>query len=247
MYLCSMNIQYIAGLFDAEGYIRLTPKGGVDTKIEMTDLECIKYYADFFKLEIFQQDRGSNRKLIYHCRTSKHHKTREVLTAMLPYLNEKYFQAKCVLMYLNGGNLHVCHQAFEHYKHHNAIINKPSLSYLGGLIDGDGWASLQSTKTHGIQLAMGLKQCYAAMPTWLHTQYGGHISTALSKNTAHRDLTEWKISKEKSLALIATLKPFVIRNKKKIELIERYYSTSKEMEKNRVEALEKICNEYSTI
>ena len=240
------DIQYIAGLFDAEGYIRLTSKGGVDTKLEMTDLECIKYYAEHFNLPIRTQVRA-NRKLIYNCTTSKHTMTKEVLTAMLPYLNEKYFQAKCVLMYLKGGDLNTCHSAFVRNRYHDTIINKPSLNYIAGMMDGDGWISFQNSKHHGMQLTLGLQQCYKGLSTHLHKTYGGHLSTAPGKEVQHRSTTAWIISKEKSLELIAHLKSFVIRNKKKIELIERYYNTSKEMEKNRVEALEKIWNEYSTI
>lgn len=239
-------MKYIAGLFDAEGYIRLTPKGGVDTCIGMTSYDCIKFYADKFGLTI-KTSKKSNRKTMYTVRTSKHFKTKEVLMALLPYLNEKYFQAKCVLMYLNGKNLAVCHTLYTKNRYHNYIINKPSIPYLAGLIDGDGWASFLGKKGEQIHLTMGLKQCFKAMPVFLQKTYGGYIGHYPGKYIGCRPLAEWVISKESSLKLIDALEPFCIRNKLKFNLLQEYHKKDSELRELRTKELDSIYLRYKEL
>lgn len=104
------SIQYLAGLFDGEGWIsisRSSPKWKntraksfqyeLKVGVAMCDYRPIKEFADFFDGNIrFQIYKNPKRKPLYHFTTS-HRKAEKIIQQLIPYLICKKEQAQLAL------------------------------------------------------------------------------------------------------------------------------------------------------
>jgi len=97
-----------------------------------------------------------------------------------------------------------------YHKRPNSYINK--ISYLAGLIDGEGYFKTEKVGT--IRLIIGM--CDKKTIYWIYNNFGGNVT--LQKTAKGRDFYVWRMNQGKELFyLLLLLIPFLV-NKKKIAL-----------------------------
>lgn len=226
------NTEYIAGLIDAEGHFRLRKHKnrkqlGADFKIEITSLKCIKFVSDCLDIKkIITQNRGKNRKTTYSITIGKTEGLEEFIKNIIPYLNEKYLQAKTILEYLRLNKENKKDNAEEFYNMFREIRYKNqdrdiffSYAYFSGLIDGDGYISAIKQKTNKMFIRIGIQQCYYPTIKFLHDKFGGSFQRRESKKEEHRDTYVWNPRHKETKIIAEQCKYFMIEKKDKMEVI----------------------------
>jgi hypothetical protein len=226
------KLEYIAGIVDSESYFRMrktkTSKvNGVDFCLQMTDREPIDYLVRNYGATYSYEIRGKDRKSIYTARLGKYN-ILPFINDLLPYLNEKYIQAKKIKEYLELSKDMQMNYADEAYNlfiklRYTSSMRFFSLDYLAGIIDGDGWITLFNDKRETLIVSIGLELTFDALPIYLYKKYGGNLHFKVGKKSTHRNTVSWRISTIESLKLLKEVQPFLILKKHKADFILSLY------------------------
>ncbi len=141
-------IKYLAGIFDAEGYVRIRKtKSSVgysytyECRIYMTNKEIIDLFSTQYNLVVKTSNRGVNRKLAYYVALNgKELRNSSFIKDLLPFLNEKREQLQAVFNLINSSDKEKSYQEYMLAKKDfsNVIIGELSYEYIAGVFDGDG-------------------------------------------------------------------------------------------------------------
>lgn len=236
-------IEYLAGIFDAEGYVRIRKnKSGksycytYEARVYMCDKNIVNLFAKNYGLTVKSSNRGLNRKIAYYvCFNGKNLRETSFIDDLLPFLNEKRLQLQEVKNLINCvdtkencyNNYMIAKKSFNH-----EIKGELSYEYIAGVIDGDGWFSMfNASKDKGRlsainRFSFGLEQRYKPMIEYM-LKYNGNISKRkLLDSDKHVQTYEWKTTKSDMLDLLISIEPFLIEKKisclKFINYIKKY-------------------------
>jgi hypothetical protein len=200
------ELEYLAGIFDAEGFVNLRSYG----KGRLLATRAAIQMQDEYPLDILVRKYGCNKTIMKRATTKdihyiefKKHEQLLVLRDLLPYLNEKRLIAQAVVNYLELDKESKIAQSELHErlikdawrKHPPSIML--SKSYIGGMMDGDGYFGVTIPKREGINgltYKVGLEQCYPGVINELHRLYGGSVYNRKAKKKEHRDSSAWALS-----------------------------------------------------
>jgi len=250
-------IQYLAGIFDAEGYVRIrksvaNKEGGhsyqAEVKIYMCDKRIIEEFAKLYNLTIKSNYRGIDRKLAYYVSIGNNLlKSTTFIDDFLPFLNEKRTQLQEVKnLLLNLKDKEKCYQDYmlakESFFH--PILNTPSYKYLAGIIDGDGWFSIfncgKIVKSFNNRFSVGLEQRYKPMIDYMASLFGDSVlKTKTLDRIKHNQTYSWYCSTFKILPFLENIYPYLIEKKERCEVLIDYIKSQKEYIKIGEETLEK--------
>jgi hypothetical protein len=231
------QIQYFAGIIDSEGSfsMRVFQKGNsinlTGFKLEICDRDVLAPLADYFDLDINSQDRGANRKLIYNIRLGNKTGLIPFIELFLPYLNEKRVQAQLILDYFQLKREDKISKRFEFMDAFSGEKKSPSttnvefsLPYLAGIMDGDGYFNVVNSGHSGMNISIGLEQCYPYLAEYLQNKFGGSVSKRYPANYNHRERTTWTYSElEGTNKLIKEFAPYIIIKTQNIKNCEKLY------------------------
>lgn len=102
------SIEYLAGLFDGEGSINITPRYSNDVRrgrlylqvaLGNTDVRACRFYKAAFGGAAYLNQKATDRHLAYWIWTVNSRKAASALKAMLPYLRIKKVQARHALAF----------------------------------------------------------------------------------------------------------------------------------------------------
>lgn len=233
-------LEYIAGIFDSEGHVRLRPGKEQlisEASIGMTDKEPIEIIAKLFDNKMHCDSRESliNRKPLYYLTFGPNTGIVKFLNSIVPFLNEKRKSARIILEYLN---LDINTRKLQKEKYlleyknsfHYSRLNEPlyiSYPYLAGIIDGDGCIScIFNNKNSNPSVRITLEQCYFDIAEYLYNQYKGNLYFRKIKSENHREKICWTLSKDDSIvSFISNIIDFLILKKKRasrVMLINKY-------------------------
>ena len=252
-------IKYLAGIFDAEGYVRIRKtKGNLaknysytpEVKVYMCDKIIIENFAKLYNLKVKTDNRGVDRKLAYHVTFGvKQLKETTFIDDFLPYLNEKRLQLNEVKKILEKeSNKEECYNNYMLYKKkfNHPINDLLSFEYLAGIIDGDGWLTMfngsKGNKAIYNKFAIGLEQRYEPMVRYMLEKFGGNfLQKKIKDRINHTQTYEWKNYNSKEiLNILINIEPFLIEKKK---VCNRFIDYIKKYEEFR-EYSEKILKEH---
>lgn len=249
-------IEYLAGIFDAEGYVRIR-KSSVSTKgnysyqaevrIYMCDKRIIQKFADLYNLTVKSDFRGINRKIAYHVTIGKHLlKSTSFIEDFLPFLNEKKAQLQEVKNLLfTDKDTEKCYQDYmiakEYFFHPtNTFL---SFEYLAGIMDGDGWFTMfnasKGADSHKNTFKVGLEQRYKPMIEYM-LNFGGYIQQRPIKDAVkHTQTYEWSTTNSNILYFLKQIYPFLIEKKDKCKILIDYINKYEEFKKYSILTIEK--------
>lgn len=234
------TIKYLAGIFDAEGYVRIrkTESNGKifytpEVKIYMTNKKIVSLFSNIYKIPIKKDTRGVNRKIAYRVTWGvKILKSTSFIDDFLPYLNEKRLQLEEVKNIIDGKNKEECYQRYMVYKKSfDHPVNKDMISYayLAGIIDGDGWITMFNSSKDFTKFSLinrwriGLEQRYKPMIEYLSQIDSSMINERVIKDRiAHIQTYSWQSSTSKILPFLIKIEPFLIEKKEKCKALIRY-------------------------
>jgi len=103
----------------------------------------------------------------------------------------------------------------------NGFQTREDMSYLAGIIDGEGCFYLANCKNghgyyHTSPRIIVTNTNYDIM-IWLKENYGGHITTRLSKDPNHKTMYQWIIENQKALMLANWIYPLLIIKKDQVK------------------------------
>lgn len=237
-------IKYLAGIFDAEGYVRIRKtksKSGKkysytpEVRIYMCDRRIVDEFAKLYKLEVKSSHRGNNRKTAYSVGLGvKKLRESSFIEDVLPFLNEKRLQLNEVKQLINGTKeKEQCYQDYMVYKKtfDHKIHGVLSYEYIAGVLDGDGWFTMFSASKNKEavynKFALGLEQRYKPMVEYL-LKFGGNVrSKEVKDRINHIETHEWKTYNSNEILVLAKeIHPFLIEKKETckrfIEYITKY-------------------------
>ena len=239
-------IKYLAGIFDAEGYVRIrksvaTSKGSysytAEIKLYMCDKNIVNRFAELYGLTVKSEHRYLNRKVVYYCTMGNNLlKTNSFIKDFLPYLNEKRKQLEEVynLLFTDKNN-EKCYQNYmiakQQFTHSiNGIL---SYEYIAGIIDGDGWFSMFNAGSAKQSLynnySVGLEQRYKPMIDYIASLTEDGVHKTKTKDTAnHVQTFAWYCSTSRILPLLKNIEPFLIEKRNKCNIIINYIEKQEE-------------------
>jgi len=242
----------MAGIFDAEGYVRIrhtnqfsyTP----EVRIYMCDKRIVDMFGRAYGVKTKSVDRGKDRKLAHWVSLGvKELKSTTFIADILPYLNEKRIQLLQVDYLLGKAKpKDECYQDYMLAKDtfDHPIIGKPDYEYIAGVVDGDGWFTMFNSgkfDTHSIlnRFSFGLEQRYKPMIDYM-TQFGGHVTTRPIKDKDnHRQTYEWKMSTRDMLPLLRNIEPHLIEKRERCQDFIKYIEKCNELDELSKELLKK--------
>ena len=243
-------IQYLAGVFDSEGYVRIrkTMNGKnysytYECRLYMTNSKIVKLFAKKYGLTMKSDERGKHRKIAYYVTlNSKQLRETTFISDLLPFLNEKREQLLQVKKLIEGVDKEVCYRAYMNAKldFTHPVIGKPGPEYLAGIIDGDGWLSMfnanKGTALYN-KFSVGLQQRYKPMIEYM-TRFGGsnvHTCKVYDKQS-HVQTYSWQATTSSILPFLESIYPFLIEKKEKclilmncIQVYEEFRDRSEEL------------------
>lgn len=238
-------IQYLAGIFDAEGYVRIrktnykNPSYTPEIRIYMCSKEIIEQFCNLYGSTLKVSNRGINRKTAYYTGLGVNGlKSTSFISDFLPYLNEKRIQLEEVKNLLDGTkDKEKCYQDYMVAKtsFNHPVIDNISYEYLAGIMDGDGWFSMfnSSNNLNSIynNFSVGLQQRYKPLVEYM-TKFGGSnvITNKVYDYNSHVQTYSWNLNTSKMLPFLENILPFLIEKKEKCKLFIEYV---KEFEKFR--------------
>lgn len=239
-------IKYLAGIFDAEGYVRIrksvaTSKGSysytAEIKLYMCDKNIVNRFAELYGLTVKSEHRYLNRKVVYYCTMGNNLlKTNSFIKDFLPYLNEKRKQLEEVynLLFTDKNN-EKCYQDYmiakQQFTHSiNGIL---SYEYIAGIIDGDGWFSMFNAGSAKQSLynnySVGLEQRYKPMIDYIASLTKDGVHKTKTKDTVnHVQTFAWYCSTSRILPLLKNIEPFLIEKRNKCNIIINYIEKQEE-------------------
>jgi len=240
-------IQYLAGIFDSEGYVRIRKITSKTTnkvsyiseiRIYMCNKEIVEQFSKIYNLKVYTGDRGKYRKISYCVIfNNKTLNNCSFLTDLLPYVNEKRLQLQCVFDLLNNIKpKEECYQDYLIYKtkFDHPVINIPSYEYLAGIIDGDGWFSMFKSAIAGHpsmynKYSIGLQQRYRPMIEFM-SNFGGSTvhKCKVYDYQSHIQTYSWQCTTALILPFIEKIAPFLIEKKEKAYLFIDYIKKHEE-------------------
>lgn len=252
-YICSMKqekLQYLAGIFDSEGYVRIrkTKSGNnfcytPEVKIYMTNKNIVNLFSTRYNVPIKQDFRGNHRKLVYHITFGVGLlKSTTFISDLLPYLNEKRLQLEQIQFLLNGTNKEQCYQRYMLSKtNFNHIIkDEPSYAYLAGIIDGDGWISMFKKGGNALlnSYTVGLQQRYKPMIDYM-TKFGGSSThkCKIYDYQSHVQTYSWQNTTSNILILLLAIEPYLIEKQEKCKIMIEYINKLEQFKKYSEEVL----------
>lgn len=242
-------IEYLAGIFDAEGYVRIrrtknnkainynyTP----EVRLYMCDYVIVKHLANLYDLTIKKDKRGKYRKIAYHVTLGVNKlKTTTFLRDFLPYAQEKRLQLQEVYDLLNKNkDKETCYQNYMKAKKifDHPIIKKLSYKYLAGIIDGDGWFSMFNASRKGESIynnySVGIQQRYKPMIEYM-TQFGGSNvhQCKIYNYKSHVQTWSWQCTTIEILPFLKKIYPYLIEKKEKCGILINYIEKQEEFRK----------------
>lgn len=236
-------IKYLAGIFDAEGYVRIrrtnlksyTP----ECKIYMCNERVVKLFAKRYNLEVKSDLRGINRQKAYYVTLGvKQLKSSKFIEELLPYLNEKKKQLQEIDYLLKGTkDKETCYQDYMKAKEcfDHPLSGELDFEYIAGVVDGDGWFTMfNADRAKGESIMnrffIGLEQRYKPMVDYM-LKFGGHVTIRKVKDRRHhRQTYEWKTGMRTMLALLEKIEPYLIEKRQKCQDFIRYIKKCNELD-----------------
>jgi hypothetical protein len=240
-------IQYLAGIFDSEGYVRIRKVNNfytVEAKIYITSLEVISKFAEIYGVEIKSEDRGKHKKLAYYVAFGKGQLLgTSFIEDILPFLNEKRLQLQEVKNLLSGQDKEECYQRYlltkKEFTH--SIQNELSFEYLAGIIDGDGWLSMHNAgkgKSFYNKYSVGLQQRYKPLINYMNRFEGSQTHTCkVYDYQSHVQTYSWQNTTASILPFLKSIEPFLIEKKEKCETLIKYIEKYEEFRQYSKEVL----------
>lgn len=240
-------IKYLAGIFDAEGYVRIrkTTSGSSkkihyipEVRFYMCDKQIVNLFGDRYGVEVKSDNRGLDRKIAYHVTIGvKQLKSTTFISDLLPFLNEKRPQLQEIYNLLEGKkSKEDCYQDYMKAKEsfNHPIKGELDYEYIAGIIDGDGWFTMFNASKEGNSILnrfyIGLEQRYRPMIEYL-LRFGGNFSIRSIKDKEHhRQTYEWKTGMRTMLPLLEVIEPFLIEKKQKCQDFIRYIKKCNELD-----------------
>jgi len=94
------------------------------------------------------------------------------------------------------------------------IHQREDMSYLAGLVDGEGCFYLANSRNgHGIyhrQPRIIVSNTNKDVMDWLKDNFGGYVTTTYKKNPKHKTMYQWIVVGQRALMLANWLKPLLI-------------------------------------
>lgn len=236
-------IKYLAGIFDAEGYVRIrktSPEAyTTECRVYMCDERIINIFAERYNLEVKSALRGINRKRVYFVTLGgKQLRSSKFIEELLPHLNEKRKQLQEIDNLIKGvKDKEECYQDYMKAKECFDHPTKEGLDYeyIAGVMDGDGWFTMfnaDRAKGESImnRFSIGLEQRYRPMVDYM-LNFGGHVNIRkIIDREHHRQTYEWKISKREMLTLLEKIEPHLIEKRQKCQDFIRYIRKCNELD-----------------
>lgn len=229
-------IQYLAGIFDAEGYVRIrkTKSGNnysytYECRIYMCELSIVNLFAERYDLTIKSSERGVNRKTAYYITfNGKDLRNSTFISDILPFLNEKRLQLQEIKNLIEGQDKETCYQKYLEAKKSfiHPIVGELSFPYIAGVIDGDGWFTMfnasKVVKSIRNTFAVGIEQRYFPLINYM-LRFGGDMNIRTVKDSInHIQTYEWKIGDSSMLELLIAIEPFLIEKREKCQTLIKY-------------------------
>ncbi len=235
-------IEYLAGIFDAEGYVRIRKTSQLssttisytpEVSIYMCNKNIIHEFSKLYGVPIKMDIRGNNRQIAYYVSLGvKQLRNTTFIADFLPFLNEKRLQLTEVDNLLKGiKNKEDCYNDYMRYKKYfdHPVNGELSYEYIAGIIDGDGWLSMfNSSKGPSSSVInnwrIGLEQRYRPMVEYISKfDTGNCVSKRLVRDSVnHIQTYSWQSSTDIILPLLKEIYPFLIEKQYKCELLIDY-------------------------
>jgi hypothetical protein len=244
-------IQYLAGIFDSEGYIRIrkTMSGNnysytYECRLYMCSFEIVKLFASQYNLEIKISERGINRQTAYYATLNgKQLRESSFISDMLPFLNEKRLQLETIKGLIEGEDKEICYRKYliakTNFEH--SISGELSFHYLAGIIDGDGWLSMFNAGK-GVSFynkySVGLQQRYKPLIDYMNRFEGSKTHTCKVYNyQSHVQTYSWQNTTASILPFLKSVEPFLIEKKEKCQTLIKYIEKYEEFRQYSKEVL----------
>jgi len=235
--------KYLAGIFDAEGHVRIRRYSAnsyiPSARVCMCNKEIIMLFVDKYNAAYYTEDRGENRKLVHIVNfTSKTLRESSFLSDVLPFLQEKRLLMQKANDILNLKiDREECYQEYMKVRRSflHPLKGEITNEYLAGVIDGDGWLSMFRSCNNKDSIynkfRVGLEQRYKPMVEYLALTYSGNsLYKTKTYSSKHTQTYSWQHTTEKVLPLLENIAPYLIEKKKLCEILIKYI---KEYEKFR--------------
>ena len=238
-------MHYLAGIFDAEGWISLTPQGNFIIGLEVTHHETTKSFQSIFGGKIYIPTRKA-KKQVYSWRIVCHtEQTKEFLKAITPLSIIKKPQLITLAEYINQprGKKKESRPAFVHkiasykkptfYTREDFIFEptiKPDTDFFkwfAGFIDGDGTFCVyeyQNYKKKSFDSWISIFNTFAEPILYVQQRIKGSISSYKGTNFP---IWKWVCSQESSEFVCKSLEPHLIIKKEQCRLVSDYLAIHK--------------------
>lgn len=244
-------IQYLAGIFDSEGYVRIRKnKNGsgysytYECRIYMCNKDIVEKFAKQYDLEIKSSNRGKHRQIAYYTTLNgKQLRETSFLSDMLNYVNEKRNQIVSIKNIIDGKDKEICYQEYMNAK---IEFNHPVLSvinpeYLAGIIDGDGWLSMHNAgkgRSFYNKYSVGLQQRYKPLIDYMNMFGGSQTHTCkVYDYQSHVQTYSWQSTTASILPFLKEIEPFLIEKKERCKTLIKYIEKYEEFRKYSEETL----------
>ncbi len=88
-------------------------------------------------------------------------------------------------------------------------------AYTAGIIDGEGSISLtRNRKSRWPSPQVSVASTDKELLEWLHTRFGGSITTKQPRKQEHSISYDWKLTDRRALSLLKLIRPFLIIRRK---------------------------------
>lgn len=240
-------IKYLAGILDAEGYVRIRKSVpskitglssyAPEVKIYMCYKPIVDEFAKLYGLTVKSDNRGLNRKVAYHVSIgSELLRTTTFIQDFLPYLNEKRLQLQAIDNLIKG--IKTKEQCFQDYRIAKETFNHPIIGildyeYIAGIIDGDGWFSMfkgcKAKDSIFNSIRFGLEQRYKPMIDYLAGLTASNVSMTKTKDVVnHKQTYVWNSGNPKILPILVNIEPFLLEKRKTCILMIEYIKKHEE-------------------
>lgn len=93
-----------------------------------------------------------------------------------------------------------------------------NLSYLAGIVDGEGCISLEKRENNNYRIVISVANTDGRLIDWIFENFGGRIKIH-NRGEIHKKSWKWIITGQKAISLIKDIIPFLIVKKNQAELI----------------------------
>jgi hypothetical protein len=238
-------MQYIAGIFDAEGWVSLTPKGTAILGIELCNEEIPNLFKEKFGGSVYKR-RRENKKTTWSWRSSNGDTVKKFLSEVTPFCVIKFNQLNCLIAYLSKNR----NERRETRKDHIQLISylkKPRIvekgffeiqvyhaantaffQWLAGILDGDGnfcvYESFRERKWTIFQSWVAIFSIYPETIRFIKERINGSVS-ALKQNK--NPVWRLAILQENVFFICQSVCPFLKIKKGQCELLLEYQKMKK--------------------